>query len=177
MRVEKRSVYDFGQTDEFDITYSIGVVHHLGDPPRALRGMVTATKPGGKVLIWVYGLENNRWIVVLLDPLRKALFSHLPVRFVHHLALYPTFVLWLALRLGFGRIAYFHLLWKFKIRHLRSIVLDQMLPKIAGYWPRETVGSHHEGSRSGGRPVALGERNVVVRYRNQAADLSLGSER
>jgi len=55
---------------------------------------------------------------------RKALFSRLPIRFVHHHALYPTAILWLLLRLGFGRIAYFRLLQKFGFRHLRSIVFD-----------------------------------------------------
>jgi hypothetical protein len=30
-------------------------------------------------------------------------------------------------------------LWRLGFRHLRSIVFDQMLPKIAHYWPRETV--------------------------------------
>jgi hypothetical protein len=38
-----------------------------------------------------------------------------------------------------GRFAYFRLLRSFGFRHLRSIVFDQMLPKIAHYWPRETV--------------------------------------
>ena len=48
-------------------------------------------------------------------------------------------MLWLLFRLGFGRIAYFKLLQQFSFRHLRSIVFDQMLPKIAHYWPRATV--------------------------------------
>jgi SAM-dependent methyltransferase len=139
VRVEKRSAYEIGWRDAFDLVYSIGVIHHLQEPERALTQMTTAAKPGGRVLIWVYGLENNRWIVALLDPLRKALFSRLPVGGVHHLALYPTAVLWLLLRLGAGRIAYFRLLRQFTFRHLRSIVFDQMLPKIAHYWPRATV--------------------------------------
>jgi SAM-dependent methyltransferase len=139
VRVEKRSAYEIGCHDTFDLVYSIGVIHHLQEPERALAQMTTAAKPGGRVLIWVYGLENNRWIVALLDPLRKALFSRLPVGGVHHLALYPTAVLWLLLRLGAGRIAYFRLLRQFTFRHLRSIVFDQMLPKIAHYWPRATV--------------------------------------
>jgi len=139
VRVDKRSAYRIGCRDEFDLVYSIGVIHHLQEPETALAQMVTAAKPGGRVLIWVYGLENNRWIVFLLDPLRKALFSRLPVGFVHHLAIYPTAMLWLLLRLGFGRIAYFRLLRGFTFRHLRSIVFDQMLPKIAHYWPRATV--------------------------------------
>jgi SAM-dependent methyltransferase len=139
VRVEARSAYDIGCRDEFDLVYAIGVIHHLREPERALAQMAAAAKPGGRVLIWVYGLENNRWVVALLDPLRKALFSRLPVGLVHHLALYPTAILWLLLRLGAGRLAYFRLLRRFTFRHLRSIVFDQMLPKIAHYWPGETV--------------------------------------
>jgi SAM-dependent methyltransferase len=139
MRIEKRSAYEIGCKDEFDLVFSIGVIHHLEHPEVALANMVKAAKPGGRLLIWVYGLENNRWVVVLLNPIRKALFSRLPVALVHHLALYPTAVLWLLLRLGFGGIAYFRLLRQFNFRHLRSIVFDQMLPKIAHYWPREMV--------------------------------------
>jgi SAM-dependent methyltransferase len=139
VRVELRSAYDIGCRDEFDLVYAIGVIHHLQEPERALAQMVTAAKPGGRVLVWVYGLENNRWIVALLDPLRKALFARLPVGLVHHMALYPAAILWLLLRLGAGRIAYFRMLRQFTFRHLRAIVFDQMLPKIAHYWPRATV--------------------------------------
>jgi SAM-dependent methyltransferase len=139
VQVEMRSAYDIGCRDEFDLVYAIGVIHHLQEPERALAQMVTAAKPGGRVLIWVYGLENNRWIVALLDPLRKALFARLPVGLVHHMALYPAAILWLLLRLGAGRIAYFRMLRQFTFRHLRAIVFDQMLPKIAHYWPRATV--------------------------------------
>jgi len=90
------------------------------------------------VLIWVYGRENNRWIVFLLDPLRRAFFSRLPIGFVHHLALYPTVILWLLLRLGFGSIAYFRLCGDSAFG-ICGLVFDQMLPKIAHYWPRATV--------------------------------------
>ena len=139
VRVEKRSAYEIGCADEFDIAYSIGVIHHLQEPERALTQMVAATKPGGRVMIWVYGRENNFLAVALLDPLRKALFSRLPIGLVHHLAIYPSVLLWLCLRLGLGRLAYFRLLRGFGFRHLRLIIFDQMLPRIAHYWPRETV--------------------------------------
>jgi SAM-dependent methyltransferase len=137
--VEERSAYDLGYKDSFDIVFSIGVIHHLEFPERALAEMVQATKVGGRVLIWVYGLENNRWIVTVLDPLRRGLFSRTPIGIVHHLSLYPAAVLWTALRLGFGRIEYFRLIRRMGFSHLRSIVFDQMLPKIANYWPRGTV--------------------------------------
>ncbi len=101
--------------------------------------MVKATKPGGRVVIWVYGLENNEWLVNILDPTRKALFSRMPIWLLHHLAVYPAALLWVGLRLGVGRIEYFRFLRGITFRHLRSIVFDQMLPKIAHYWPRQTV--------------------------------------
>jgi SAM-dependent methyltransferase len=139
VRVDKRSAYEIGCVDEFDIVYSIGVIHHLEHPEQALAQMMRAAKPGGRVMIWVYGRENNGWIVLLLDPLRKVMFSRLPIGVVHHLSVYPTAFLWLLLRIGFGQIAYFRLLRQFAFPHLRSIVFDQMLPKIAHYWPRDVV--------------------------------------
>lgn len=139
VEVRCQSAYDIEDRDRFDIAFSIGVIHHLEFPERALAGMARSVKPGGKVAIWVYGFENNEWIVRFLNPLRKALFSRLPIGSVHFLSLFPTLVLWALLRLGFGRIEYFRLIRTFGFRHLRSIVFDQMLPKIANYWSRKEV--------------------------------------
>jgi SAM-dependent methyltransferase len=139
--VAERSAYEIGEKNRFDIVFSIGVIHHLAHPEVALEQMAAAAKPGGRVLIWVYGAENNGWIVNLLTPLRQALFSRLPIGLVHHLSLYPSAVVWLALRMGLGRIEYFKLLRRFSFRHIRSIVFDQMLPKIANYWSKAEVTS------------------------------------
>jgi SAM-dependent methyltransferase len=139
VEVRERSAYAIDEDGRFDIVFSIGVIHHLEAPEKALAAMVKAAKPGGKVLIWVYGRENNGLIVHVLTPLRKLLFSRLPIGVVHHLSLYPSLALWSALRLGLNSIEYFRLLRRLSLRHLRSIVFDQMLPKIANYWSRDTV--------------------------------------
>lgn len=139
VEVREGSAYEIGESNRFDIVFSIGVIHHLERPERALAQMVEAAAPGGQVLIWVYGAENNRWIVYGLSPLRKVLFSRLPIAIVHHLSFYPAALLYAALRLGLNSIAYFRLLRRLPFRHLRSIVFDQMLPGIAHYWPRDTV--------------------------------------
>jgi len=115
------------------------VIHHLEDPLAAIRSMARAVKPGGIVMIWVYGRENMGWLVNFFDPLRRALFSRMPLGLVYHFSLYPTRLLWLALRLGLQRIEYFRLLRRFTFEHLRAIVFDQMIPRIAHYWPRATV--------------------------------------
>ena len=91
------------------------------------------------MLIWVYGRDGNRWLVSVLDPLRRALFSRMPIAVVHHLSLYPAALLWLALKLGVRPSEYFRLLARFTSPHLRAITFDQMLPRIAHYWPRERV--------------------------------------
>lgn len=137
--VMRASAYDLPFAEHFDIAFSIGVIHHLADPAAALQRMVAAVRPGGRVLIWVYAQEGNRWLVRVLDPLRRVLFSRLPVAWVHHLSLYPAALLWLGLRLGLRPSAYFRLLAGFGFGHLRAIAFDQMLPRIAHYWPRETV--------------------------------------
>ena len=139
MEVMRSSAYDLPFRDRFDIAFSIGVIHHLEFPANALARMVRAVVPGGQVMIWVYGKENNRWLVSLLNPLRKALFSRLPIWLTHHLSAYPTALLWLLLRSGLRPIEYFRMLARFDFAHLRSIVFDQMLPRIACYWSRDEV--------------------------------------
>lgn len=139
VEVRSHSIYEPVEDDAFDIVFSIGVIHHLDDPDLALRQMVRAAKPGGQVMIWVYGRENMGWLVRLFDPIRKGLFSRMPLGLVYHLSLYATLALWLALRLGLGQLEYYRLLRQLTFAHLRAIVFDQMIPRIAHYWPRETV--------------------------------------
>jgi SAM-dependent methyltransferase len=139
VEVRRQSAYDLDLADDFDIVFSIGVIHHLEHPETALARMFRAAKPGGTGLIWVYGRENNGWIVMFLDPLRKALFSKMPIGMVHFLSLLPTAALWIVLRLGLDRIEYFRLIRQFSFAHLRSIVFDQMLPRIANYWRKAEV--------------------------------------
>jgi SAM-dependent methyltransferase len=165
--VEKRSAYEIGEHDKFDIVFSIGVIHHLAEPEAALKSMVEAARPGGRVLIWVYGLENNRWIVIFLNPLRKALFSRLPIKLVHHLSLYPAAILWLGLQLGVGRIAYFKLIKQWTFRQLRSVVFDQMLPRIANYWSRADVERLMAGS---------GVESVELSWVNEMSWCALGTK-
>ena len=146
VEVTKMSAYEIAFENSFDIAFSIGVIHHLAEPERALQQMVKAAKPGGRVMIWVYGYENNEWIVKYFNPFRRLLFARLPIGVTHFLSTILTGILWLLLRLGIGRIEYFHLIRGFTFRHLRSIVFDQMLPRIANYWRRDEVEALFRGA-------------------------------
>jgi SAM-dependent methyltransferase len=136
LEVRKQSIYEIAESDTFDIAFSIGVIHHLSDPDAAVARLVRAVKPGGSVLIWLYGRENNGWIVHLFNPLRHALFSRLPPRLVHALSWPLTALLWCLLRLGIPPGAYYRLVRGFSFDHLRAIVFDHMIPRIALYYTR-----------------------------------------
>ena len=134
--VRKQSIYEIAEEDTFDIAFSIGVVHHLSDPSAAIARLTRAAKPGGQVLVWLYGRENNGWILHLFNPLRRALFSRLPLSLVHVLSWPLTALLWCVLRLGLPPGAYYRLIRRFSFDHLRAIVFDHMIPRIALYYSR-----------------------------------------
>ncbi len=133
-RVVKQSIYELDYSDQFDIAFSIGVIHHLSDPLAAVCRLKTAVKPGGLVLTWLYGRENNGRIVWMFDPLRRAIFSRVPLRFVHALSLPLTAALWAWLRILPLERSYLRLIRSFSFRHLRAIVFDQMIPRITRYY-------------------------------------------
>jgi SAM-dependent methyltransferase len=131
------SIYDIPYENRFDIVFSIGVVHHLDNPALAVRKLVQAAKPGGKVLVWVYGYENLEFYVNVLNPLRKLMFSWMPVGLVRIFAYLPAGFLWIILRAGIAPLAYLKLLRTFSFQHIHHICFDQMLPKIAFYWRKD----------------------------------------
>jgi SAM-dependent methyltransferase len=135
--VEHRSAYEINEANRFDIVFSIGVLHHIDSPDVAVEQMVKAAKPGGSVMAWLYGRENNEWIVRWFDPLRNLIFRRAPLPIVYYTSHLLTALLWLALRLGLSRIEYFRLIRSFSFRHLQAIVFDHMIPKIAKYYRRD----------------------------------------
>ena len=139
IEVRDQSIYDIREENAFDVAFSIGVIHHLSDPQSAVKQLVRAVKPGGAVLIWVHGRENMGWLMRFFDPVRRQVFSRLPLGVVYHLSLYAAIALWLALRLGLSRLAYYRFLREIPFQQLRVIVFDQMIPRIANYWPKDFV--------------------------------------
>ena len=137
IEVRRQSIYDIAEENVFDIAFSIGVIHHLEFPDAAVARLARAVKPGGQVLVWLYGRENNGWIIRFFNPLRKVLLSRLPLGFVHALSWPLTAILWLMLRLGLQRIEYLRLIRRFSFEHLRAIVFDHMIPRIARYYTRD----------------------------------------
>lgn len=86
----------------FDYAFSVGVLHHLPDPRAGFRSLVSKVKPDGYASAWVYGAENNQWIVWFIDPLRKYVTSRMPSRVLFHLAKIPAAIMYAASKLLYG---------------------------------------------------------------------------
>lgn len=77
IRIYQGDLATFNEEDGFDIVYSIGVVHHTQDPLKSARNLMRLVKPGGKLVIWVYGHEGNFWTRVLVEAPKK-LYAWMP---------------------------------------------------------------------------------------------------
>lgn len=60
-----------------DVIFSIGVLHHIPDPAPVVSAALMALKPGGMMLIWLYGHEGNETYLRFINPLRH-LTRHIP---------------------------------------------------------------------------------------------------
>jgi len=95
-------IYHLPLRQVFDYAFSVGVLHHLPDPRAGFRSLVSKVKPGGHASAWVYGAENNQWIIRFVNPLREYVTSRMPSRLLFHLARVPTLVMYAASKLLYG---------------------------------------------------------------------------
>ena len=134
--IEYKSFYDFDYKNEFDISFSIGVVHILEDSKKAVNKLIDATKEGGKVLIWVYGYEGVEWVVRYINPIRRVT-SILPPWMVDVVSYFFSAPLFLFLKIFPHKHSYYELLSRFKVWHVHTIVVDQLVSPITGYLTKE----------------------------------------
>lgn len=141
----------------FDYSYSVGVLHHLPAPRVGFGQLAEAVRPGGHLSSWVYGYENNEWIVKLVDPFRNKISSRMPRPLLKLLSQGLAMVVMLAARHLYEpwhrrfpqqRLFYQdYLLYiaSFPLREIETIVYDQLNPSIAFYLPRDEFASWYDG--------------------------------
>jgi SAM-dependent methyltransferase len=156
-----------------DFAYSIGVLHHLPDPEAGFAAITAHLKPGGAIFAWVYGRENNGWIVHAVNPLRETVFSRLPRPVLYAVSFAFTAALELplvALYRPASRIpalrplqrvlpyrAYLTWLSGFGFRHNHHVVFDHLVAPTAFYLRREEFAAWFE--RAGLAETAISARN------------------
>ncbi len=131
----------------FDVAFSIGVLHHLPDPRAGFDAVRGRVRKGGKLAVWVYGRENNEWIVRFVDPVRERVTARLPPRALYWLSLPPSAALAAAARLyRVGALAerlpyrdYARRLAGLPLREVHNIVYDQLVTPVAHYLLEDEV--------------------------------------
>lgn len=83
----------------FDFVMSIGVLHHLPDPQRALERIAPLARPGGHVHVYLYWVPEHAWharVLGLVNAARRVT-VRLPHRLLHALCVPLAVVLALAI--------------------------------------------------------------------------------
>ena len=55
----------------FDIVISLGVLHHVVNPAPICDAAYRALRPGGRMIVWLYGKEGNAFYLFWAIPLRE----------------------------------------------------------------------------------------------------------
>lgn len=67
-------VHDGGEAlnnyNNLDIVISLGVLHHIFNPGPIINSAFNSLKPGGKIIVWLYGKEGNRLYLLIFGTLR-----------------------------------------------------------------------------------------------------------
>ena len=53
-----------------DLVVSMGVLDHIPDPSPVVEAAYRALRPGGRMLVWIYGREGNELYLLFAEPLR-----------------------------------------------------------------------------------------------------------
>jgi|UniRef100_A0A7V6A405 SAM-dependent methyltransferase len=80
---------------QFDIVFCVGVVHHTDNPEKTVENLKKHTKPGGKLILWVYSEEGNFLVQNIVEPFRKLFLENLSRRKLMMLSKSITFMIYL----------------------------------------------------------------------------------
>lgn len=123
-----------------DYVFSIGVLHHIYDPAPVVRAAYQALRPGGRMLVWLYGRENNEAYLRIVEPLRRVtvtlprpLLSGISHALNLLLGVYIPLCRFLPLPLrGYMN----NVIGRFSWANRRLVIYDQLNPTVARYYRR-----------------------------------------
>jgi SAM-dependent methyltransferase len=144
-------IYHLPLARKFDYAFSVGVLHHLPDPRGGFLSLASKVKPGGHVSAWIYGAENNEWIMRWVNPVREKITSRIDRRALLQLSKVPAACVYLATKLVYGPLNkngsslakhlfyndYLSAISNFGWREQHTIVFDHLVAPTAFYISRD----------------------------------------
>ena len=141
----------------FDALYSNGVIHHTPDPAASFAAVRALVREGGRVFIWVYGLDEMRWTyrmshLTWLRPVTNRMPRAGQLAIAAGLTVAVEASLWtparVLRRVGLGdvadRIPYHDAAekkWQYKLRRM----FDRLNPPVTHYIDRDELGRWFAG--------------------------------
>lgn len=138
---------------QMDFIFSIGVLHHLDDPQAGFTALTHHLQPTGSIFAWVYGRENNGWLIYFVNPIRTTITSRLPRRVLYALSWLITVWLHTLARYVYRPLNasprlkpltnllvyndYMNWLGQYGFRHNHHIVFDHLVAPVAFYIRKE----------------------------------------
>lgn len=74
IKILKEDISHFSPKYQFDIVYSLGVLHHMTNPSCGFNNIKKLVKKKGKLIIFVYSWEGNSINRIILEPLKYIFF-------------------------------------------------------------------------------------------------------
>lgn len=124
-----------------DFITSIGVLHHIPHPEPVVSAALRALRPGGRLLVWLYGKEGNGAYLSVVLPLR-ALTTRMPhfmlsaTSSILNVGLWAYIALCRAFPLPLHRYIT-EVLGPFSWSKRRLVIYDQLKPAYAKYYSKE----------------------------------------
>jgi SAM-dependent methyltransferase len=139
----------------FDYAFSVGVLHHMSEPYDGFRSLVSKLNPRGAVSCWVYGRENNDWIVNIVNPIRTGITARMPAALLKVLSALITLPLFLYCKFLAGPWRrwqerakflpnvfyqdYLTYIGRFDYTEVFNIVFDHLVAPVAFYLSQEQL--------------------------------------
>jgi len=70
------------KTGFFDSVVCVAVLHHLADREKTFNELLSHVKPGGSLVLWVYGKEGNAFVRYFVEPFRKYISTKMSIKLV-----------------------------------------------------------------------------------------------
>ena len=149
--VVQADIYSLPFAKQFDYIFSVGVLHHLHAPQQGFSSLAQLLKDGGKLSAWVYGRENNGWVIRFLSPLRLHITSRLPRPMLHGISHLLGSILYVCLQLIYKPVNdhemrlrrwlpyndYLYYSARLSYPSLVSVVFDHLVPQLSAYISRD----------------------------------------
>lgn len=168
----------------FDYAFSVGVLDHIPEPVAGFRSLASKIRPGGHLSAWVYGAENNGWIISLVNPVRERFTSRISPRALLHLSKLPTAAVYAASKFVFRPLSklplgnalakklfysdYLISIARFGWREQHTIVFDHLVAPTAHYVKRDEFEDWWRG---------IGAEETVIGWHNKNSWRGFGRTR